>query len=100
MRSATGHGGHERNCLARQEHGVEAVKESDVFVGDKYVHEPAQSSAVIEDAKSDARIGRVHGHDGLANRFGLDRYFADATDESAQLAGETNGHAHDVATNW
>ena len=81
MRSAARNGGHERNRLARHQDGIETVEESNILVGDKYVHEPAQGSAIIEDAQGDTRIGHVHRRDSVTNRFGLHRYFADATDE-------------------
>src|ERR1035437_302076 len=94
------HRRHQGNRLAGLGDRVEAVKESNVLVGNEDVHEAPQSTLVVEDARGDAGAGDVHGPDGFTQRGRLHGHFADPADQGTQLARQSYDDTHEAATNW
>jgi hypothetical protein len=79
LRSAPGTGRNKRNGNSWGKNSIEAVKESDVLVGNKYVHEAAKGSLVVQNSKCNPRVLSVNASNGFTNSGGFYRYFSSTT---------------------
>jgi hypothetical protein len=83
LRSAPGTGRNKRNGNSWGENSVEAIKETNVLVCHKYVHEAAKGSLVVKNTKGNPWVLSVHANNGFTNGRCFYWHFSGATYENS-----------------
>jgi hypothetical protein len=79
LRSTPGNGRNKRNGNSWGKNSIEAVKESDVLVGHKYVHKAAKGSLVVQNSKGNPWVLSVNASNGFTNSGGFYGNFSSPT---------------------